>query len=71
VAGGAGALSNVACTSATQCTATYTVAAHVTSIVTQPVAARVGSYTSVDSVNLTFPWAPPRPVLGCKGTTCS
>jgi len=69
--GGAGALSNVNCSSdATQCTATLAVAPRVFSIVTQPVAVSVGGYTSVDSVNLTFPWAPPNPVLGCKGTTC-
>jgi len=69
--GGAGALSNVNCTFTTVCTATYTVAAHESAIVTQPVAVRADGYTSVDSVNLTFPWTAPKPILGCKGTTCN
>jgi len=71
VAGGAGALTNVTCLSATQCTANITLAPHVTAIVTQPVAVNVGGYTSLDSVNLMFPWTPPKPVLGCTGTKCS
>jgi hypothetical protein len=66
-----GALSNVACSSTgIQCTATITVPTGVTTIVTEPVAVTVGGYTSVDSVNLTFPLAPAKPPV-CKGTTCN
>lgn len=48
---------------------TITVPPHVAAIVTQPVV-NVGGSTSLDSVNLTFPWTPPKPVSGCTGTKC-
>jgi phage tail protein X len=65
-----GALSNVACSSAgTECTATITAPTGVATIVTEPVAVTVGGYTSLGSVNLTFPMAPAKPL--CKGTTCN